>query len=161
MPQGWVPYFTVDNLYNWLWQKVLETFSILICDLFRYPNCWLSFNLEAKTISKLYFFAVFLGCLSESNFYCFGLGGVHFFKLSIEHIQLIHNAFILIWNKLKSIQMGRHWGHKMKYKSISDVGNRSAQEELDQVSHRELRMNLESWIHRKFLRQLGSRWDLV
>lgn len=48
----------------------------------------------------------------------------------------------------------------MKYKSISELGNVLAQEELDQVSHRELRMNFGSGIHRKFLRQLGSQWDL-
>ena len=48
----------------------------------------------------------------------------------------------------------------MKYKSISELGNVLAQEELDQVSHRELRMNFRSGIHRKFLRQLGLQWDL-
>lgn len=40
----------------------------------------------------------------------------------------------------------------MKYKLSSDLGNALAQEELDQVSDRDLRMNFGSGIHRKFLR---------
>lgn len=49
----------------------------------------------------------------------------------------------------------------MKDKSISDLGNALAREELDQVSRRELRMNWGSGIHRTFLRQLDSQWDVA
>lgn len=40
----------------------------------------------------------------------------------------------------------------MKYKLSSQLDNALAQEELDQVSHKDVRMNFGSGIHRKFLR---------
>ena len=45
----------------------------------------------------------------------------------------------------------------MKYESVSDL----AGEELDQVSDRALRMTLGAVVRRKFLKQLGSQWDLA
>lgn len=142
-----------ESLPNLIHHKATEIFAIFMYDLFRYHN-WLS-----VLIWRLKIFQSFTVLYSLCRMLIWEqfllLLFFYFWKLFIEHTQLIHSAFILIWSKLKSIQVHRHWVHKMKYKSISNLGNALAQEELDQVSNRELRMNLGSEIHRKFYRQLG------